>query len=173
MDNGDETETISFRLTRAQRVVNPITRLNLALAGIGSLVAFMGAIVFITVRGAVAHGVWATISSPSYSVSVGLVAFGIVMMSFMVGRSILGVYVCLSKDYYINTIGFVEGRVFCGIDGIQLEIMFPSKVSRGLLRTYIISGGSCGLVVPRDAISFQELKRRIEKRDPAPSVGSQ
>ena len=165
MENIDQTTFLSFRLTRLQRVMNPLTRLGLAVIGIFGYLVLAFAGIVTTVQHVIADGVWHTLSDPSYWGCMGIMVFGFVMFFYFIGYSIIGVYACLTKNYYINTVALAEKKVFFGIDGIQREMIFPSLVYRGLFRTYVISNrGSCAVVIPDNVISLQELKRLIEKK---------
>jgi hypothetical protein len=138
---------LSFSLSRVQRVVNPCERLIWVICGVSLMAIGLLALI---------QSPWAW---PPWALALFL--WGFVFKMFR--RPIISFGGSLIGNAYINRVQFTEDFVACGFN--TLTARMPRRhlrVSKGWLGTYLLSHPyGYTVVIPREAIAFDELKRLL------------
>lgn len=156
---------LRFTLTRLQRVFNPKENLATALFGIFFYCTMMvlGGRGLVFTATAIHEGVWVTLRG--VLMVVGFLPFiSWILWRLFLGAAFRWARMMLFSDQYVNTVVLEGGRVFFGINGVQRELSVGKRVYKGLFGTYIVRCGPCSIVIPKEAIEFDDLKRRAVAR---------
>ena len=106
MENAKPILEVSFRLTRLQRIINPIDRLVYAFF---FMLGFVGAVTF-AVREMTRNGVWTTLADSSFwACFLGMLTLWCVMTFAVIGRHLVSLYLRFIRQ--VRTL-FRGGRIF-------------------------------------------------------------
>jgi len=95
-----------------------------------------------------------------------IVAVAVVSICGLVFRKpVQSLYQCLVTGEYINTVEFKDDSMGFGVDGSQAELPLKLlRVTKGLCGTVVIRHPyGYSIVLPKEVISFAELKELIER----------